>query len=249
MRKSPLTIALALASLLALGTAGTAFGTDLGGEGGPGTGHEHPAGGSPFRVSLVPAFVRCTFPGNADHDPTQGVRSCNPPVPTSSTLAVGPSSLGFVRFIVLQSGQCAPFDPTKCYPDASVRVSVTDVRSGTPTGPPYSGGFLLRGNFVDSSKVAGLDDDSIQITDAKNQLDSPKGACTTAYNCSATQLLVPFSLPVSCSSGTCNAQTTLNTMCAAGCITAGGRAVFEIGQLETADMSGNRFEDQGIFLP
>jgi hypothetical protein len=248
VKRKLLILPLAIGSLMAIGMAGSAFATDVGGTGGAGTGHEHPNGASPFRASTVPAFKVCPLvSSNAGHDPTLPGRSCSPPVPDSAIAAVGPSSLGFVRLIVLQTGQCAPFDSTKCFPDVTIRVNVTDVHAGSPTGPAFSGSMTGTATVPNATGPSTLGN-AIQITDAKNQRDTPSGACTAAPNCSATVVPLPFPVPVTCSAGVCNAQTTANVL-APGSVTAGRRGVVEIGQLQLQDSAGRIFEDQGIFIP
>jgi hypothetical protein len=246
--KKILILSLAAGSLMAIGMAGSAFATDVGGTGGAGTGHEHPIGGSPLRASMVPAFNVCNLvSSNAAHDPTLPGRSCSPPSPRSTIAAVGPSSLAFTRIIVLGTGTCAPFDPTKCFPDVTIRVSATDVRAGSPTGPTFSGSMTGTATIPNASGASTVGN-AIQITDAKNQRDTPSGACTAAPNCSGTVVPLPFPIPVTCSAGTCNAQTTANTV-APGSVTAGRRGVIETGQLQLQDSGGNVFENQGIFIP
>jgi len=249
MTKKFLILPLAIASLMALGLAGTALATDVGGTGGPGTGHEHPIGASPLRASTVPAFRPCTIgTSNASHDPSLPGRSCNPPVPASSVAAVGGNSIGFVRIIVLGNGQCAPFDATKCFPDVTIRVSVSDVHAGSPTGPLYSGAMTGTATIPNTTGASTVGN-AIQITDAKNALDVTNGACVAGtYNCSATVTPLPFPIPVTCSSGSCQASTTANTI-APGSITAGRRGVVEIGQLQLQDSANNIFEVQGILIP
>jgi len=245
--KKLLVLPLAIGSLMAIGMAGSAFATDVGGTS-AGTGHEHPNGASPFRASTVPAFKVCNLTSsNAGHDPTLPGRSCSPPVPASAIAAVGPASLGFARIIVLQTGQCSPFDPTKCFPDVTIRVNVTDVHAGSPTGPAFTGSMTGTATVPNTTGPSTIGN-AIQITDAKNQRDTPSGACTAAYNCSATVVPLPFPVPVTCSAGTCNAATTANSL-APGSVTAGRRGVVEIGQLQLQDSAGNIFEDQGILIP
>jgi len=248
VKRKLLILPLAIGSLMAIGMAGSAFATDVGGTGGAGTGHEHPIGASPLRASTVPAFNVCNLvSSNAAHDPTLPGRSCSPPSPRSTIAAVGPASLGFVRIIVLATGACAPFDSTKCFPDITIRVSVTDVRAGSPTGPTFSGSMTGTATIPNASGASTIGN-AIQITDAKNQRDTPSGACTAAPNCSATVVPLPFPVPVTCTSGTCNAQTTANSI-APGSTTAGRRGIIEIGQPQLQDSGGNIFENQGIFIP
>ena len=71
-------VALALVSLVALLFALAASAS-----------HTRPKGASPLRVSLVPAQQRCTDP-NGQHDPPlEHLRSCLPPLQTSSAATVG----------------------------------------------------------------------------------------------------------------------------------------------------------------
>ena len=66
-------------------------------------GHVRPAGASPFRASLVPAYTECTTP-NREHGPPLAFGSCAPPGPASPNLKVGVGdvgrSIGFVRLAV-----------------------------------------------------------------------------------------------------------------------------------------------------
>jgi len=250
MTKKFLVLPLAIASLMAIGLAGTALATDVGGTGGPGTGHEHPIGASPLRASTVPAFQPCNLgTSNAAHDPSLPGRSCNPPVPRSTIAAVGPNSIGFARIIVLGSGQCAPFDATKCFPDVTIRVNVTDVRAGSPTGAAFTGSMTGTATLPNATGPSTIGN-AIQITDARNARDIASGSCLgpASYDCSATVVPLPFPVPVSCSAGTCNATTTANTL-APGSIVAGRRGIVEIGQLQLQDSANNVFETQGIFIP
>jgi len=230
-------------SAAVLAVPGVTFATDVGGTGGPGTGHEHPLGGSPLRASLVPAFRPCTVgTSNASHDPSLPGRSCSPPVPASTLVASGPQALAFSRIRVLPVGECAPFDPSHCYPDVTIAGNSTDVHAGSPTGPLFSGSLTgvatLPGGTVGQA---------IQVTDARNQRDVSSGACTS-FNCSATTVPLPFPVPVSCSNGTCSAATTANTL-APGSVIAGRRGVVEIGQFQIQDSSGNIVAIQGVFVP
>jgi hypothetical protein len=67
-------------------------------------GHPRPAGATPLRVSLVPAYQPCTAP-NREHGPPLAFGSCAPPAPRSTNLAMGVGdisrSLGHVRLAVL----------------------------------------------------------------------------------------------------------------------------------------------------
>jgi hypothetical protein len=108
--------------------------------------HPRPKGASPIRVSLVPAYERCTAP-NTSHGPPLGFPSCSPPVQTSDYLTVGTpdangaaaNSVGFVR-ISVKVGNPGPPE------DSAVEFvgSISDVRcktgAGTTCGSPNDAG-------------------------------------------------------------------------------------------------------------
>jgi hypothetical protein len=224
--------------------------------------YEVPIGASPFRASLVPAFTPCTGGANASHQAPLTGRACSPPAPASAAVAVGPQSLGFERLLVLSTGQCAPFDPTRCAPDMTIRVQITDVRSASPTGADYD-----PAGATDLTAVATLPDynaaattgKGAQVTDKDNKADSG-----TLYNKAATVVPLSFPVPVGCTAtastsigSTCNAQTTMNSL-VPGSALAGKRAIWELGQLQVLDRGANGtpgdaddkvFEVEGIFVP
>jgi len=65
--------------------------------------HEHPIGGSPIRVPLVPAFEACTS-ANSTHGLPLNFPSCNPPVPVSTTVKAGTGSVGQGWVVVCNTG-------------------------------------------------------------------------------------------------------------------------------------------------
>jgi hypothetical protein len=164
--------------------------------------------------------------------------------------------------IVLGQGECAPFDSSACAPDFTIRVQVTDVRAGSPTGPDYD-----PAGQSDLTAVETLPDYSgpatsgrgAQITDLSNALDTG-----TPYDRAATVTPLSFPVPLSCTptasaalGSSCNAQTTANTL-VPGSAQAGKRAIWELGQLELLDQGPNGaagdsddrvFETEGVFVP
>jgi hypothetical protein len=213
--------------------------------------YTQPVGGSPFRSSFVPAFTPCPSPtANASHDAPLSGASCNPPAPASSVVAVGSRSLGFARLVVLGNGECAPFDSSRCYPDVTLRASVSDVRQGSPTGSDYD---------TPSGQDLTLQGNGLRITDLNNKTGSG-----TNFDEAATAVPLDFPVPVSCTptadttiGSACNAQTTANAL-APGAAVAGKRAVWELGQLQILDQGPNGvpgdsddrpFEIQGVFVP
>lgn len=178
-------------------------------------------------------------------------------MPQSSLLAVGPTSLGFTQWTVLGSGACASFDPSHCYPDWTIRIRTTDVRAGSPTGPLFNGNLTLIGTIPDLHAPSSANA-TFQTTDAANKLNVTSGACSSStYNCSGTTVEYPFYVPVSCSSGTCTAQTTVNTLIA-GSLLAGKRSIWQKGVFSLMDPGGNGvagdfddqvFETEGLYQP
>ena len=113
--------------------------------------HPRPKGATPVRVSLVPAYEKCTAP-NTTQGPPIAFPSCSPPIPTSQFLTVGTpdangaaaNSVGFVRLGVVVGEPGPPEDST-----VEITGRITDVRckSGVTTcgnanaqdGPDYTG--------------------------------------------------------------------------------------------------------------
>ena len=91
--------------------------------------YARPAGASPMRVPLVPAFEQCTA-SNRTHGPPLAFPSCAPPVPGSNNLTVGVGdgspafsrSIGFVRFRVLPGNPGPPDEG-----DVQIRFSLSNV--------------------------------------------------------------------------------------------------------------------------
>src|SRR3954468_3979111 len=92
--------------------------------------HPRPQGATPITASVVPAFKQCTVP-NRSHAPPLSFPSCNPPVPTSTSLQVGTgdyngalaNSVGRVRFDTIAGAPGPPEDS-----DMFIGTKITDVR-------------------------------------------------------------------------------------------------------------------------
>ena len=110
----------------------------------PGT--PRPAGASPLRASLVPAFAACAA-ANRTHGPPLAHPACSPPAPASQQLTVGTpdangqavSSVGSARLGVRPGDPATGPDEA----DVAVVVSVTDVRRRSGLGD-YTGELALR---------------------------------------------------------------------------------------------------------
>ena len=88
-----------------------------------------PAGATPFRVPLVPAFQSCLGP-NREHGPALAFGSCAPPVAASTNLTVGVGdgspalsrSVGSLRLGVIKGAVAGPDDS-----DVRIRFSLSNV--------------------------------------------------------------------------------------------------------------------------
>ena len=93
--------------------------------------YPRPAGASPLRVSLVPAYEICDTP-DREHGPPLAFGSCNPPVAESQALTVGTPDANGQPSASVASARLGvrPGDPRTSADEADVTVSVTagDVR-------------------------------------------------------------------------------------------------------------------------
>ena len=201
--------------------------------------HVRPAGASPFRVSLVPAFNECST-GNRTHGPPLAFPSCAPPQPGSSTLTVGVGdgspalsrSVGFVR-IAVWPGTPGGVDDT----DARVQFSLTNVMRASDLSE-YTG--ELRASAM------------VRLTDR----ESPVAQTTVDF---------PFEWDVPCvptaatlDKSTCSVTTTLDSI-TPGAAGEGKRAVWGLDKVrvhdggpdEDADTTADNslFAVQGVFVP
>ena len=93
--------------------------------------YPRPAGASPLRVSLVPAYEVCDSP-DREHGPPLAFGSCNPPVAESQALTVGTPDANGKPSAAVASARLGvrPGDPRTSADEADVTVSVSaaDVR-------------------------------------------------------------------------------------------------------------------------
>jgi hypothetical protein len=208
-------------------------------------GYVRPAGATPVRASLVPAFAACAAGANRVHAPPLAHASCSPPaqvpgqltVGTPEVNGVGPGFSGFVRL------QAVPGDPQSGPDEADVafRVRTFDVR--------------VRGSLADytgelETRLG------IRLTDRLNG--------TTATDSATVQdltLRVPVACTATAAAGTgaaCEASTSADAL-AAGTVVEGKRAVWQLSQVQVFDggtdglaatTSGNSlFAVQGVLVP
>ncbi len=171
--------------------------------------YARPAGATPLRVPLVPAYKQCTAPQTA-HRGTVTTPSCYGPTPESTYLTVGTpdfngaasNSSGSLRIDVFCNGG-GPTEAPPCLTtagdqlDGRITVSVTDVRcagtSGSCAGGPladYSGNLRAIAQF--------------RITDKNN------GPTGTGFSANATVQDMPLAFNVPCT-------TTVDTAVGATC--------------------------------
>jgi hypothetical protein len=97
--------------------------------------HPRPAGATPIRMSLVPAYAACAAP-NRTHGPPLAFASCNPPAQTSAQATVGtPDAFGgganSTGYLYLKYSFNGPGSPEE--PDMVINIALNDVRC-VPTG-------------------------------------------------------------------------------------------------------------------
>ena len=201
--------------------------------------HTRPAGASPFRVALVPAFKMCTAP-NREHGPPLAYGSCAPPEPGSPNLTIGVGdgspalsrSVGFMR-IAVWPGAPGGVDDT----DARVQFNLTNVMR-TSDLSEYEGELRARA--------------LVRITDREGTLAQTSVALPLEFDvpCVATAAALDKSV--------CNLVTTLDSVWP-GAAAEGRRAVWALDQVRVFDggpdddtdtTAGNSlFAVQGVFVP
>jgi hypothetical protein len=198
------------------------------------TNYVRPKGASPFQTYLVPAYTPCAAP-NRTHGSPLAFPSCSPPTQSSANLTLGtPDSNGQPA-----NGLASVFLATRVG-DLKTVVTIRDVRKASDLSD-YTGQLDVQTD--------------LRITD-RNNTPSPGPATATDS---------PLRVPVSCTAtgsttlgSDCNLTTTVNSLYP-GAISAGQRAVWELGQVKAYDggvdglasttADNTLFLTEGIFIP
>jgi hypothetical protein len=230
--------------------------------------YPRPAGATPIRVSLVPAYLQCTEP-NRTHGPPLAFPSCGrpnastfgPPTLVSPNLILGTpdhnghvaNSTGFVRLRTMVGDPATPADEA----DVTVAVRVTDVRCSLTISPslcdPPSTNPATNDYVGDLELRLGL-----RITD-KNNTPSPSGRGGAATVQDTTlSFAVPCTGDGSGTIGsTCSTTTTVDAV-VPGAVAEGKRAVWGLGRIQVFDggadgqagtADNTLFMTQGVFVP
>jgi hypothetical protein len=202
-----------------------------------GTGYPRPKGASPLQIFLVPAYSPCAAP-NRTHGSPLAFPSCSPPSQASSRLTVGsPDANGAgAKSVAKVFYAVRPAD-------VALTVTISDVRN--------------KAGFSDYTGELSLVS-SLQITD-RNNTPNPGGPGPGSGQATSLPVTVPCTATGDSTVGSnCNLQTTINSLYP-GAVSAGQRAVWEVGQVKAYDggadglasTTGDNtlFLTQGIFIP
>ena len=228
--------------------------------------HPRPAGATPTRMSLVPAYAPCAAP-NRTHGPPLAFASCNPPAQTSAQATVGTpdafgggaNSTGYIRLRAVPG-----FDPP-VPPDMGIELALTDIRC-MPTGArcgtanalgpaDYSGemrlSFTVRLTDHFNATAPGGGPDPATVEDfTMDEVPTPQFGMPLTWPCVQSE---------STSTGsTCDLSTTLNTLIP-GAVRDGKRGIWALDAVRIydggADGDGDTAADNtvfarpGIFIP
>jgi hypothetical protein len=224
-------------------------------------GYPRPAGATPVRASLVPAYNACASP-NRTHGPSLVFPSCNPPSRSSAVLTVGTvdangfaaSSVSSIRFRVIPGSPATEANEA----DVQTVIDVDDVRcavTSTPACPSATVGTDYTGRVGVSI--------NLQITDQRNAAEQPEHGTVQTFplawsvQCAAT--------PETNKGAACATTTSLNALLP-GAVLETKRTIWEMGQVTVRDAGPNgtgyaacpptcgdgdeaTFMRQGIFVP
>jgi hypothetical protein len=206
------------------------------------SGYARPAGATPLRASLVPAYAACSA-SNRTHGPPLAFGSCAPPQQTSTQLTVGTPdangqavhSLGAVRLAVVPGDLMTPGDQA----DVNAQLSVTDVRR-QGTLADYSG--ELQGALA------------VRLTDGANGASQSEAATVSDLS---FVIAVPCVPTGSAGGSNCSVATSFDAV-VPGSVQEGKRSIWALDQVEVFDGGADGlasttpntlFAVQGVFVP
>jgi hypothetical protein len=201
-----------------------------------------PAGATPFRIALVPAFEMCVAP-NRQHGSPLAFGSCAPPTAASSDLTIGVGdgnpalsrSVGSVRLGVIKGAVGSPDDS-----DVRIRFTLSNVMRASDL-TEYTGELRTRAQVRLTHHDRTLGVVPMTVQDFPFEFDVP---------CSPTAEVLDKSL--------CELTTSIDTVIP-GAVVEGGRSIWELDQVEVHDggpdedvtTTGDNslFAVQGVFVP
>ena len=206
-------------------------------------GHVRPAGATPLRASLVPAYAACAS-ANREHGPPLAFGSCAPPAQRSTQLTVGTpdangqatNSVGSLRIGVIPGNPATQADEA----DLALSVSISDVRRRSDLAD-YGGELEAR--------------TALRLTDRRSgaALDESATLGDLSFD-----FVVPCAVTGSTGIGSTCALSTSADAITPGIAAEGSRAVWQLGQVTVADGGSDGlgstdpngvFAVQGVFVP
>ena len=206
------------------------------------SGYARPAGATPLRASLVPAYAACSA-SNRTHGPPLAFGSCTPPQQTSTQLTVGTpdangqpaGSLGALRLAVVPGDPVTPADEA----DVNANLSLTDVRR--------------RGTLADygGELQAAL---AVRLTDAANGASQNEAATVSGLSFVIT---VPCAPTAGAVGSSCSVATSFDAV-VPGSAQERKRSIWALDQVKVFDGGGDGvasttpntlFAVQGLFVP
>jgi hypothetical protein len=206
--------------------------------------YQEPQSATNLHLALVPVFRQCGAGANqptAAHSSPLSVDSCAPGTTPSAVAHVGANGIGSAELTAI----LGDFTTAGNEADFSILVNVTDIRSGTRTGPDYNpnaGGPDLTYNA------------RLRITDSNNGAFPVDPGTTTDFD---------FPVPVDCTTtvgtdgSTCSANTSANAV-SPGTVIEGKDMIIQVFRARLNDSGPNGiqgdsddklFQQQGFFVP
>jgi Tol biopolymer transport system component len=227
--------------------------------------YQGPVGASPLRVSLVPAFSPCLLgAAQVTHGGPLSSPSCANPTLASSTVTIGPNSIGFARMVVCPTNAtstfCNPAGNQMPLPDIRFTGSIRDVicqRTGTPpncsagqdynpntaTGPYTDGGGGTAGAspacFPSGSSSTACAAGADLTEKISLQITDTRNGPGQLF--SGTTQTITYAIPIDClpaastSAGSaCGVSTTANAL-TPGAIVANATAIWDLEEVKVYD--------------